>query len=197
MNDSVRPEPKQQLPPDAQRVFKGVLFDVYQWQQELFDGTRATFEQLRRPDTVVIVPVTEQGTIIVSTEKQPGMGWFSTLPCGGVNEGESPVAAAHRELFEETGYKAARMDFWFSEQIASRVDWAVYVYIARGCKAFAPQKRTAGEDITTREFTFDEFLRVAATDDFQNLEILRKLFQATQKPEGIAELRALFLQQQL
>jgi 8-oxo-dGTP pyrophosphatase MutT (NUDIX family) len=194
MDDSIRPEPKQKLPADAQRVFKGVLFDVYQWQQELFDGTRATFEQLRRPDTVVIVPVTEQGTIIVSTEKQPGMGWFSTLPCGGVDTGESPLAAAHRELFEETGYKAAHMDFWFSEQISSRVDWAVYVYIARGCKVFAPQKKTAGEDITTRECTFDEFLKVAATDDFQNLEVIRRLFQATQNPEGLAALRALFLQ---
>jgi ADP-ribose pyrophosphatase len=190
MNEIIRPEPKQHLPPDAKRVFKGVLFDVYQWQQELFDGTHATFEQLRRADTVVVVPVTEQGTIIVSKEKQPGMGWFLTLPCGGVDDQEEPVAAAHRELFEETGYKAAKMDFWFSEQISSRVDWAVYVFVARDCKSVAPQQKTAGEDITTREISFDEFLKVAAADDFQNLEVIRKLFQAVQTPESLAALRS-------
>lgn len=45
------------IPSHAVKVFSGVIFDVYQWQQELFNGETATFEALRRPSTVVIIPV--------------------------------------------------------------------------------------------------------------------------------------------
>ncbi|MFZ2149837.1 MAG: hypothetical protein WAV15_01615 [Minisyncoccia bacterium] len=38
-----RPEPNQPIPPDAKRVFRGVVFDVYHWEQELYDGARTIF----------------------------------------------------------------------------------------------------------------------------------------------------------
>lgn len=45
------------IPSHATKVFSGVIFDVYQWEQELFNGNIATFEALRRPSTVIIIPV--------------------------------------------------------------------------------------------------------------------------------------------
>ncbi len=36
------------IPPNAKRVFKGIIFDVYQWQQKMFDGSKETFEMLKR-----------------------------------------------------------------------------------------------------------------------------------------------------
>lgn len=38
------------IPPNAQRVFSGKIFDVYQWPQPLFDGSIATFEVAKRLD---------------------------------------------------------------------------------------------------------------------------------------------------
>ena len=35
------------VPKQAKRVFKGVIFDVYQWEQEMFDGTKEIFEKLK------------------------------------------------------------------------------------------------------------------------------------------------------
>ena len=59
------------LPAQAQRVFKGVIFDVYQWQQEMFDGTTETFEMLKRPDTVEVIAIKDDKLVVVH-EQQPG-----------------------------------------------------------------------------------------------------------------------------
>jgi len=41
------------LTSQAQRVFKGIIFDVYQWKQKMFDGSQGIFEMLKRPDTAL------------------------------------------------------------------------------------------------------------------------------------------------
>src|SRR5688572_20587166 len=95
-----KPKSKQPIPDNAKKVFEGVIFDVYQWEQEMYDGTKAVFEKLRRPDTVSIIPVTESGQIIFSYQEQPGTaGAYSTLG-GRVDEGEDVLDAAKRELLE-------------------------------------------------------------------------------------------------
>ncbi len=45
------------IPTHAHKVFSGVIFDIYQWDQELFNGKVATFEALRRSSTVMVVAV--------------------------------------------------------------------------------------------------------------------------------------------
>ncbi|KKT71448.1 MAG: NUDIX hydrolase [Candidatus Moranbacteria bacterium GW2011_GWF1_44_4] len=58
------------LPKNAKRVFRGVIFDVWQWKQKMFDGSLATFEKIKRPDTVNIVGVVGK-RIIILRQKQP------------------------------------------------------------------------------------------------------------------------------
>ena len=48
------------MPEHAKKVFSGVMFDVYQWEQEMYDGSTATFEKLTRPDTAQVIPVTKR-----------------------------------------------------------------------------------------------------------------------------------------
>ena len=38
------PKSSQPIPENAKKVFTGQVFDVYQWEQEMFDGSKATFE---------------------------------------------------------------------------------------------------------------------------------------------------------
>jgi ADP-ribose pyrophosphatase len=122
-----RHKSKQPIPEGAQRVFKGVIFDVYQWEQELFNGTKTTFEKLRRPDTVVVFPVLDDGRIVLTEQRQPGKEQFIGATGGRVDEGEDILAAAKRELLEESGYEAKEYVLWFSTQPSSKIDWTVYV----------------------------------------------------------------------
>ena len=67
----IKPISKQPIPESAKKVFTGKLFDVYQWEQELFDGSTTTFEKVKTKDIVSIIPVTTDGKIMICKQKQP------------------------------------------------------------------------------------------------------------------------------
>jgi len=100
-----RPPNKQPIPEYAKCVFNGIIFDVYQWQQKQFDGTTATFEKLKRPDTVMLLPVTNDKKIVITEQEQPGKQPFIGSIGGRVDPGEDILTAAKRELLEESGYE--------------------------------------------------------------------------------------------
>lgn len=95
--DISRPTSKQPMPENAKRVFKGILFDVYQWQVNGYDGSTKTFEKLKRPDTAMVIPVTEDGKIILAFQEQPYKKPFVGL-IGGRNDfrvtDKTPLIAA-------------------------------------------------------------------------------------------------------
>src|SRR3990167_5280393 len=57
------------IPDTAKRVFRGQIFDVYQWPQKMFDNSTQTFEMLRRPDTIAVIAVVEDKILILDDEK--------------------------------------------------------------------------------------------------------------------------------
>src|SRR3989344_4677291 len=121
-----RPEGKYSIPNHAKKVFKGVIFDVYQWEQKMFDGSVDTFERLKRPDTVVVFPVLPNGKIILTEQEQPGSRVFIGATGGRVDEGEGILEAAKRELLEESGYTAEEFTLWDARQPIGKIDWAVF-----------------------------------------------------------------------
>ena len=156
-----RPEPHSKLPEDAKLVHKGTIFDVYQWQQKLYDGKVATFERLKRPDTVCVIPVLPDGRILLINQQQPSTEPFVSEIAGRMEEGEDPLEAMKRELLEETGYQADTWSLWDVRQPVHKIDWAVYVFIAKGLKKVAEPNLDGGEKIELLPVTFDDFLEKA------------------------------------
>ncbi len=152
-----RPQSSQPIPKNAKCVFCGILFEVWQWQQKMFDGSVKTFEKLKRPDTVVVVPITKKGKIIIIKEKQPRKKPILTLPGGRIDNDEHPLKAAQRELLEETGYKAKKWQIFEAFQPVSKIDWAIYIFIARGCEQVQDPTPDEGEKISIKILDFDKF----------------------------------------
>ena len=94
------------------------MFDVYQWKQKMFDGSFQTFEMLKRPDTVVIIPVTSENKILMQTQTQPHKGKLFTFPGGRAEKNKDFDLEALRELKEETGYVPQKIKLWKSIQPA-------------------------------------------------------------------------------
>ncbi|MBV9159333.1 MAG: NUDIX hydrolase [Candidatus Kaiserbacteria bacterium] len=190
--DIKRPASKQPLPENAKKVFSGTLFDVYQWDQKMYDGSTVVFEKLKRPDTVTVFPVLPDGRILLTKQEQPGKAPFIGAAGGRVDDGEDILAAAKRELLEETGYEAGNFDLWMADQPISKVEWAVYVFIAKGVRKVAEPHLDAGEKIELMSVSFDEFLRLATEDHFIDKEILARVHEARLDPNKMEELRRRF-----
>jgi 8-oxo-dGTP pyrophosphatase MutT (NUDIX family) len=187
-----RPQSSQPIPSHAKKIFDGVIFDVYQWEQELFDGTKTTFEKLKRPDTVVVFPVLDDGRIILVEQEQPGDEVYIGATGGRVEEGEDILDAAKRELLEESGYEASEFFLWDAQYPMPKVDWVVFTFIAKGLKKVADMNLDAGEKITLKPASFDEFIAVGRSEKFAEKEIVPKLYEAMLVPEKKEALRKLF-----
>lgn len=148
------------IPPQAKKVFSGMLFDVYHWEQEMFDGTKKIFEMLKRiPAVNVIATVNEK--IIILDQEQPGRAAYPSLPGGKIDPGETPETAAHRELSEETGYASKDLTALAYYNENSKVDFDDYVFVAKNCHQVTKQHLDNGEKITIRLVSFEEFIETA------------------------------------
>lgn len=141
------PKDAQLIPDTARKVFTGKLFDVYQWEQELFDGSYKTFEMLKRPDTVLVLGLDEYDQVVTLNEEQPGVGsWRYSMPGGRVDaEDASLVEAAQREMREETGYEFAAWQLIDTLQPQRKIEWFIYVFVAQGITKRGVATPDAGE----------------------------------------------------
>ncbi|HEY4160845.1 MAG TPA: NUDIX hydrolase [Candidatus Saccharimonadales bacterium] len=135
------------IPDEAERVFKGVIYDVYHWQQKLFDDSQTTFEMLRRADTVSAVCLVGDKLIVLQDE-QPHRGIRTTFPGGRAEPGEDTLAAVQREIHEETGYEFNNWRLLHVFQPHTKIEQFIYLYIAWDGKQAAGPHVDAGERIT-------------------------------------------------
>jgi len=187
-----RPQSKQPLPENAKLVFKGVMFDTYQWEVDGYDGSKRIFEKLKRPDTVMIIPITEEGKIIVALQEQPHKPPFIGTIGGRVDEGEDVLETAKRELLEETGYEAKEWVLFDVVQPVSKIEWAIYTFIAKGCKKIAEQNLDGAEKIELKFLSFEEFINLAVNDDKFGDEFKIRILETKLQPKKMEEFKDLF-----
>jgi 8-oxo-dGTP pyrophosphatase MutT (NUDIX family) len=73
-------------------------------------GEAHDFFGIGAPDWVNVIPLAEDGRVVMVRQFRHGAGALTLeTPGGMVDPGETPAEAAARELFEETGYRAARV----------------------------------------------------------------------------------------
>src|SRR5690606_21694766 len=120
------------IPAHAKCVFRGVIFDVYQWEQELFDGSTTTFEMLKRADSIAVYAIDNHDQIVTIDEEQPnGFRRIGGLPVGSSEDyDESILAAAKREFLEETGLIFKNWRLLTVRQPEVKIEFFVNVFIA-------------------------------------------------------------------
>ena len=143
------------VPDNAKLVFKGMIFDTYQWQQEMFDGTLHTFEMLKRTDTVSAICVVEDKILVIKDE-QPHLGERESFPGGRVDaEDDSIQAADEREVLEETGYSFNNWKLIKVWQPYRKMEWFVHVWVAWDLAKQVPPQVDPGEKITVEKLTIE------------------------------------------
>ncbi|MTW13981.1 NUDIX domain-containing protein [Pseudoduganella eburnea] len=144
---------------DGEIAYNGGFLKVHRDTVSLPDGKRTKREYIRHPGAVVIIPVLDDGKILLERQyRYPNDRVFIELPAGKIDPGEDPLACAIRELEEETGYTASEWKFVSTIHNAiAYSDEHLDIYLARGLTAGAA-KLDDGEFIETITATVDEML---------------------------------------
>lgn len=91
----------------SELVYAGDYLKVQRDTVRLPNGASSTREYLNHPGAVMIMPLFENGDVLVERQyRYPMRQVFVEFPAGKKDAGETPLETAQRELLEETGYTA-------------------------------------------------------------------------------------------
>lgn len=174
------------IPDKAERVFKGQIFDVYQWQQKMFDGSIKTYEMVKRIDTIQVIAI-EGDKLILTVDEQPGRPAHLQFPGGRPDpEDKSWLDTAKRELLEETGKTFGDWRLISVVQIAPKIEFFVPIFLCQNLLGQQAQSLDeGGEKIEVKLQDFDEVRRVVMNVEDQTLSYLAPLFSQVDSLEKL------------
>jgi len=94
----------------SRRVYEGKIVRLDVDEVERADGSHATWEVVRHGGSVAVLPVLDDGRVVLIRQYRYGVGeevW--EVPAGRLDPGETPEQAARRELVEEVGLQARKL----------------------------------------------------------------------------------------
>ena len=152
---------------------------------ELPDGRRATREVVEHGEVVAVVPLLPgDDLLLVRQYRLPTAQLLLEVPAGGVDEGESVEEAAQRELGEECGQRAARLEkmggFYVSPGFCSEF---VHVFLATELEPVAARP-DADEDLEVVRVSLAEALRLVGAGEIRDGKSIIGLTWAWAKVRG-------------
>lgn len=105
---------------------------------------------LEYPDWVNVIAITKDGEFVMERQYRHALGVNSIeLPCGVMEEGETPIEAAQRELLEETGYAGGEWSKLMTiAPNPGSMNNQTHCFLAVGVEKIANQSLDATEDLT-------------------------------------------------
>lgn len=157
-------------------IFQGRIAEVHKVQLRMPGGELVPRDLIKYPGAAVILPVLDDGSIVLIRNDRFAVNeQLLELPAGTLERGEEPLACAARELTEETGYTAARLErlgSFFAAPGSS--DERMHSFLARGLTA-GPQALEKHEQISVEIHTEDEVRRMIADETLHDGKTLATL----------------------
>lgn len=146
-------------------------FDVVNESVRLPDGTETEYDYLSEPASVCILPLTPDDDVVCIKEWRQAVDRVTYgLPVGGTEPDDDDLdAAARRELAEETGYEADRLDPLVTIEPANGIaDAVLHVFVARGCQPTGEQQLDHNESIRVSPTPFSTLLEAVGDGEIRD-----------------------------
>ena len=163
----------------SEKVYTGRVFDVLLDQIRLPNGKLEELDIVKHPGAVTLVPVDGQGRLcLVRQYRHAARGELLELPAGSLEENEAPEDCARREIREEIGMAADRLEligeFYLAPGYSTEY---MYIYLATDLR---PDPLEADEDefLTVESLEVAEVYRMAGSGKIQDCKTLAALFLA-------------------
>lgn len=158
---------------DGSVVYDGPFLKVTSDRVSLPDDSVAFREFIKHPGAVVILPLFDDGRVLLERQFRYPLGRvFTEFPAGKIDPGEDILACAKRELQEETGYTAS--DWQFIGTIHNAIAYSdehLDLFVARGLKA-GPRKLDDGEFLETFTATVPEMLAMVRGGEITDVKTI-------------------------
>lgn len=140
-------------------IFKAKFFTVNELEIEIKPGVKRVHHNVERVPIVYIFPLTENDEIYLASQYRYNVGKeVLDAIAGHIEEGEEPLAAAKRELVEETGLNAGKWTQLSSAELGvGTVLTKVHMYVAQNL-ILGETNFDEGEDISLVKLPFSEAL---------------------------------------
>jgi ADP-ribose pyrophosphatase len=162
---------------DKQKIYSGkkVKLEVHHLEREE-DGRKFQREVVVHPGAVVVLPLLGEGRVLLIRNRRYAVGQvLLELPAGTLDPGENPMNCAGRELLEETGYLATRLqpigNFYSSPGVLSEKLYAFAAYDLEKSQTALEE----GEEIESFPVSLAEAIEMIRTGEIQDAKTIAAL----------------------
>ena len=116
----------------SKEVFKGVVLDVFDDEIQLPNGKKSHREVIRHCQAAAILAINEKGEVLLEDQyRYPYDAIITEIPAGKADPNEEPLTTAKRELEEETGYQARKIqELGLFYPSVGYTDEAIHLFLA-------------------------------------------------------------------
>lgn len=163
---------------DRQMLFQGLVVDLEQFEVQVGSKGWHTFQVVRHPGGVGVLPLHADGTVTLIRQLRPAVGaTLLEVPAGRLGKDEEPVACGRRELLEETGLSAETLfPLGLLHPSPGVFDEAVHLFLATGLHQGIAQPE-AYEEIETVRLPLTEAVAMALDGRISDGKTIAALFR--------------------
>jgi len=164
---------------DRAMLFKGLVVDIEQFEVRIGEKGWHTYQIVRHPGGVGILPLHDDGTVTLIRQLRPAVGGtLLEIPAGRLHPGEEPAACGRREMTEETGLSARELvPLGFFYPSPGVLDEVIHLFLGTGLSQGRAEPEHY-EEIETVRMPIVEALRLAATGEIRDGKTITALLRA-------------------
>lgn len=159
-------------------VCKGAIIDYYQDTIQVPNGNIVKWDFIKHNGAAAVVPVDAQGRLIMVSQYRNALDRYTIeIPAGGLNgAGEPTMDAAARELAEETGYHAEKLELLITiRTTVAFCNEKIDIYVATG---LTPGRQHLDEDeyVQVKAYSVDELVEKIYQGEIQDSKTVAAIF---------------------